>query len=361
MNIHSLPAVVRALVDAGRAAPSADNSQPWLFRWDGRYLDIKYDRQRVHGKTFGPEEHPTLIAMGATGENIVQMASYLNVSVHQLGREEAKDYFRFEVQTLEATPEAMPEDRHPLYQRHTNRWPFASNPIPNNILDGLEGFSQGRCRVLVVNDRAQIRKIAGWVRTASEARFQSPDLHELFAKSLRFTAEEASQGDGLDVRTLPLPPGGRLVLRLMKDWERMRLLNRFRGYKIFAASEASAISNSANLMIIVGPNGWDNSLDAGMLMESTWIYLNSRGIAVQPYYVITDQLQRLSQSRIDSRLRSSIDALASDVEAFLGSTSETIHMLLRIGYPKKQPIRSFRLPSEKITDCTDEPTVRSQA
>lgn len=277
---------------------------------------------------------------------MLQMANYLKARVYQLPREGAKSYFRFEVQDLEATP----DNHHPLYRRHTNRWPYGSKPISSDILDGLESFSQGSCRVLIVNDRAKIKQIARWVHTASEARFQSPDLHELFARSLRFTAEEASQGDGLDVRTLPLPPGGKAFLRLMKDWNRMRLLNRFHCYRIFAASEAGAISNSTNLLIIAGPDGWDNALDAGMLMERTWIYLNSREIAVQPYYVITDQLQRLAQSRIDSRLRSSIDALATDVEAFLGSSHDTVHMLLRTGYARSQPLRSFRLPLERITD-----------
>jgi hypothetical protein len=302
----------------------------------------------VHGRTFGPDEHATLIAIGAAAENIIQMADSLNANVRQASHEDAESYFRFEVQNLEFTPEKP----HPLYQRYTNRWPYKSTPISSDLLDGLERFSQGSCRVIVVRDPAQIRKIADWVRTASEARFQSQDLHELFASSLRFTAEEASQGDGLDVRTLPLPPGGKVFLRIMKNWSRMRLLNRLSFYKFFAATEAKAISDSATLLIIAGPDGRDNALNAGMLLERTWIHLNSQGITVQPYYVVTDQLQRLKSKVLADRLLKYAKRLDREVGEVLASEQTTVHMLLRIGYPDTNPVRSMRLPLEMLTKYT---------
>lgn len=352
MSRASDPALlVRTLMQAGHHAPSADNSQPWRFYWDGERLSVKYDGQRVSGRTFGPEEHATLLAMGAVKENIVQMAHFLDADLEPLKVEIPNDsqaYFQF---TLKSSPKQTKQTReHSLFQRHTNRFPYDSKPIPSEIVESLNGMSQGQCHALIFADREMIKKIARWVRIASEVRFQSRDIHEFLGQSLRFTPEEATEGDGLDVRTLPLPPGGRTFLRFIKDWHRLAFLNRFGLYKILALTEAKPISQAQTLLAIAGPDNSSDALDAGILMERIWINLNSHGIAVHPYYVVTDQLQRLKAGKIPTKLNPGIQAVESESATILNSKNDSIHMLFRIGYPKKQPIRSLRLPSEKIIE-----------
>jgi hypothetical protein len=337
---------IRALIDAGRAAPSADNSQPWRFIWDGRYLRVKYDHQRVANKTFGPHEHATLLAMGALKENILQMAAFLGIDVIQVASGTSEPYFQFEFNLTGNMN--TPTREHPLFQRHTNRFPYRSDPIPSQFLESLTAMSQGQCRALIYSDRGLIKKLGAWVRIASEVRFQSRDVHEFLAHSLRFTAEETSQGDGLDVRTLPLPPGGKAFLRLIKDWDRLAVLNRFGCYKFLSLMEERPVSKATSLICIAGPDGSNGALDAGALMERIWIYLNAEGIGVQPYYVITDQLQRLKAGKISAPLSPFIKTIQSEVKTVLRSESNTLQMLLRIGYPKNTPIRSNRLPMERV-------------
>lgn len=343
-----IPPMIRMLAMAGHSAPSADNSQPWRFCWDGSNLIVKYDTDRVSGKTFGPEEHATLLGMGAVKENILQMAAFLDIDVVQVETNTTDPYFRFEFKLSDR--ENIPTREQPLFQRHTNRFPYGSDAIPNDIIESLIGMSQGQCRALIYSDRGLIKKIARWVRMASEVRFQSRDVHEFLAHSLRFTPEETSQGDGLDVRTLPLPPGGKSFLRWIKDWDRLALLNRFGCYKFLSLMETRPISQAASLIVIAGPDNSKGALDAGALMERIWIYLNAEGIGVHPYYVITDQLQRLKAGRIAATLSPSIQAVASGVAATLRPDSNTLQMLLRIGYPKKIPLRSTRLPIERVVN-----------
>jgi hypothetical protein len=340
------PAIQR-LIDAGHAAPSADNSQPWRFCWDGKYLAVNYDGSRVAGKTFGPKEHATLLAMGALKENVLQMATFLGLEVEQTHSEEEKNYFQFEIK---------PQDRdisrahqHPLFQRHTNRWPYDNKPISDRIIDSINNMSQGECRALVFTERGVIDSISRWVRIASEVRFQTREIHEFLGRSLRFTAEEASRGDGLDVRTLALPPGGKAFLRLIKGWDRLAFLNRFGCYKLLARMEAKPILQATSLVALVGPNDLDNVMNAGMLMERAWIHLNIQGIAAHPYYVITDQLQRLKRGRVPENLNSSIKAMESEIATMLRPKHDTIHILFRIGFPKKNPVRSVRLSTKMPT------------
>ena len=345
------PLLVRTLVEAGHHAPSADNSQPWRFCWDGKHLSVRYDSQRVSGKTFGSEEHATLLAMGAVQENIVQMGNFLGVGLEPVKVVTFSDpqaYFQFKPQPSDK--QTVQTREHPLFERHTNRFPYTSTPMPKEIIESLKGMSQGQCWGLIFTDREEIERVARWIRIASEVRFQSRDIHEFLGRSLRFTTEEASQGDGLDVRTLPLPPGGRAFLRFIRDWDRLAFLNRFGLYKILGLMEGKPVSQATTLLAITGPNGSSNVLDAGALMERMWIYLNSHGIGVHPYYVVTDQLQRLKTGKIPGNLDPAIRGLQSEIATHFNFRNSSIHMLLRIGYPKKQPTRSLRLPLATVAD-----------
>lgn len=55
---------VKFLVTAGLQAPTADNSQPWHFSWDGSCLALSYDADRVSGLTFPSNDPATLLSVG---------------------------------------------------------------------------------------------------------------------------------------------------------------------------------------------------------------------------------------------------------------------------------------------------------
>jgi hypothetical protein len=73
MNLESN--IIEKLISLAHTAPSADNAQPWHFIWDGEYLRIKYDSQRVTGKTFPANSPATLLSMGTVIEIIMGAAS----------------------------------------------------------------------------------------------------------------------------------------------------------------------------------------------------------------------------------------------------------------------------------------------
>jgi len=343
---HSLPPTIESIIEAGRAAPSADNSQPWRFCWDGEFLTVQYDRERVGGKTFGSDDHATLLAIGAVKENMLQLANYLEIEIEEITIDRSTGYFQFRCNSTGR--ENQPTREHPLFQRHTNRWPYRHKPIPCQVIESIVSMCQGECRTLVFTEREMIRKIARWVKIASEARFQSREVHEFLGQSLRFTPKQADQGDGLDIRTLPLPPGGTLFLRFIKDWGKLKLLNRVGCYKFLALMEARPISRSEALIAITGPDRSADILDAGMLLERVWIHLNSAGVAVHPYYVITDQLERLKMGKIPATLVPALGALKSEIMTTLNPRHGTIKMFFRIGYPVIQPILSSRVSHDTL-------------
>jgi hypothetical protein len=193
------------------------------------------------------------------------------------------------------------------------------------------------------------------VKQASEIRFQTREVHEWLASSLRFSQAEISRGDGLDVRTLDLPPGGGLFLRLIANWRRMSIFNRFRAYQLLAEIDSRPIQKAPGIVVIIARRDKADCIDAGRIMVRTWSELNGREIAVHPYYVVSDQLTRLEERSIPAGLEPRAEDIRRELKRLLAlSDDETLHMLLRIGYPTREPVRSRRLPIDAVfTDLTE--------
>jgi len=333
------------LLEAARWAPSADNSQPWRLCWDGKALAVGYDAARVQGATFPPESPATLVAMGAVLENLHQAAEAVSVGLHA-SSSTTDNFFRLEVSAASSRPKDILE--HPLFGRHTNRLPFQADPLPVSLADWLVGQRQGDARLSVVANAQDVRRVARLVGYASELRFQTREVHQLLGRSLRFTPGEVEAADGLDVATLHLPPGGRMMLRFVRDWPRMRALNHLRAYKFLAGIEARSFANASAVLAVLGAGDRQGGLDAGRLIERVWIEMNRRGLAVHPYYVVADQLFRREDRTLPGHLQSSGDTLAEEAGTVFDLRLHKLYMLLRIGYPTRTPVKSRRLPLDRI-------------
>jgi hypothetical protein len=338
---------VQLLAEAGLWAPSADNTQPWQLRWNGQNLAVVYATRSLGGSF--PSDHPaTQIAMGALAENIIQAAAGLGIPVtaHHSTEPEGR-YFEFDVDSASVLGRVAVHDL-PLVGRHTNRLPYASRPVPQALLERFGRMDQTAARAIILAHRDRVLKIAELARLASEVRFQSRENHEWFHASLRFGEAQVSEGFGLDVTTLGLPPGGSLMLKMLRDWRRMSLANRAKAYAFFARIEAAPLGSAPAVIAIVGPSGLAATLDAGRLMQRVWIELNATGLAVQPFYVVAEQLHRLETNRVLPGFEDRIRHVHNETETLLELENETLHMLLRVGWPTRSPVRSRRLPLESI-------------
>lgn len=350
MSTSAFPDWVTFLVQAGQCAPSADNSQPWRFLWDGRVLSVAMDDER--GKAgLGPMHPANQMAMGAVIENLVQAMAALGMPADSLQINLKPDQGPL-VQISWKSPAVTPVDvsRLALEQRHTNRGRFKTTPLEPEILADLSAMTEGSTRILIIADPEGRKQLTTLVRAASEVRFQTEDLHRWLAQSLRFTQDEIERGDGLDVATLMLPPGGLPLLQLSLDWRRMVFMNRLGAFKVFAALEAAMLNHCGALVAVVGPPRAEGvEVAAGRLMERLWIDLNARGLAVHPYYVLSDQLYRLRAGLVAAPFQAQVAAITAHTAELLQSKDETIFMLLRVGIPKiADPVRSRRLPVESL-------------
>jgi hypothetical protein len=335
---------MRDLARAAVAAPSADNSQPWRFHITGARLSVRAPAQ---AHFFGPADHPTLLSVGAVAENLaLSVAAPGGGGRLEMGDLSRGDpYFDFELDQSDA-PVVIPQQ---LLDRHTNRHPFTSKPLPAELVAQIEAVAEGSARVLVLSAPDKLRAFTRISTTCCRCRFRNPELHRWLMDSLRHTPEEVAKGDGLDIRTLHLPPGGAAFMRFIKDWRRMEVLNRLGAYRLMAQAEADVLQKSAALILIVGADGLRPAFDAGRLMERIWITLNANGWGVQPAYVVPDQANRLRDGSLPKECRAEVAGALEALQGLLElPPGERLHMVLRTGWPTKVPARSRRLALDLV-------------
>jgi len=200
------------LIRCGHAAPSADNSQPWHFFWDGSKVLLDYDTQRALGTTFGPHDPATLLTMGGVLENMLQGASENRwpVSVTLFPRSKNVRYAAIEPLDVAAEP-ARTESS--LFQRHTNRFPYRKEGIESRIMRELHDLGEGGAHLKIFEEKEQINDLSRLVESASQIRFQTREVHEWLGKSLRFSPEEIRNHPRLETDAVielvwRLPPAG---------------------------------------------------------------------------------------------------------------------------------------------------------
>lgn len=327
-------------------APFPDNSQTYRLVWDGTTLGIDHVARHAATNVFSAYSHGSLLSIGALAENIDQALAHNGVSgtwQWESAQDAGPRYGAVTPGPLPATFQAPPA----VVGRHTNRLPYRSDVLPPDLLARIDGAQLGGNRVTVLTAPAQKKVLVGLIKASSEARFCNHALHRWLFGSLRDTPEEVARGDGLDLAALGLPPGGKSMLKFMANWERLEKLNRLGAYKLLAASETGLVSKAPALVCLTGPSDHASVIAAGRLLTRTWTDLNAAGLAVHPYYVVTDQLNRLHDGTLADGFAERIGDVERTVAQLLAlGAGQQLHMILRVGFPKGTPVRSRRLPPD---------------
>lgn len=346
-----LPKWVELLVNAGHSAPSADNSQPWRFFFDGKNLNLLFDHIRC-AKGLGRHHPAVQMAFGTAIENMCQAGIAVGMDMDTWD-------FRYLTDTedpLLVVPAPITDltdaqsAELKIFNRHTNRNKFSKKPVPAKVVTETLSLTESDCYTMIHTNRNSVRKMASFVRQASEIRFQTEDALRWLGENLRFSAQEVDRGDGLDIETLALPPGGRLLLKFIADWRRMQALNRLHAYKFLAFVEGMQFGQCSGVVTIVGPDDNDPArwINAGRLMERVWLLLNRKGLSVHPYFVLPDLFYRLKSNGVPEHLREKAISISASAREFLGLKNQTLFMIMRIGTDKYPPVRSKRLPLEAV-------------
>lgn len=337
------------IIQAALAAPSADNSQPWKLNFDGDYLNVMA-RRGDEEPFFALDSHANLLSLAALEENISQIIGSQD-RVFEWVNDVKKSGIYFSG--------SVPKNRliasldHALFARMTNRFPFRREVCPQTLIDKVETFRNGDASVRCFFKPVDFARLINITHTSSQVRFDNYAVFKWFLDSLRF-GNEALLGDGLDVLTLPLDPGAKSFLKLLRRWDCIDFLNKLGLYRLLARAEATALKNASAVLCIVGRRDQNGIIEAGRLMQRLWISLTQEGWSVQPFYVVADQENRLNdgqlprQSYWQPRLATALDDLYDMLQ--IPKLEMRLHMMLRIGRPTIVPPRSKRLNPSLLVD-----------
>lgn len=388
------PAIsLRRLVEAAILAPTPDNNQPWLFAVRGKTLAVYLDPAR----TLPSDVHSMfdLVGIGAAIENAVIAARHVGLKA---------EVSLAEVERARALPDALPapysppQDKpggslaqgssgtpaqpdplrprpvavlkflagarpDPLYPflatRCTNRKLYSAIPIPQEVLGriGAAAASFAEVQLHWMTDRPQIGRLAALVAVGDRFRLQYPPFHNEIYRQVRFTAEQAERTrDGLDLRTLALPPGTGLVLRFLRPWSRMQWIHRLRLTALLTLPSMLSVRRSGALGAISVPApAAAHYVSAGRALERLWLAATAEGLSLQPlgslpiFLAQWEQLAGRNLSASHQRLALQLSHKLRQSIAGLGG--RTLVMLFRTGYAPSPHFRSLRRPPEEV--CRD--------
>ncbi len=345
------------LIEAGIMAPSADNMQPWKFRFDENSLELSLDREQL-GHFFDPADVATEVGCGALIENIDQYAQHLGLAL-SIERNPAGD--KSIVAKLRFSPlkeVSQPDLANEVFTRCTDRGLYdrkrVVKDIDRKVLDASLKSSPD-FTLTFYDDPLKRKAIIRTVYQADTIRFSHEAIHHDFYNVLRFGESAESTRDGLAQSTLGVEFFFIPVLKFLRSWRLTRLLNKVVGLHHMMALRGVWLPMiySSSLVSIVhqGPADY---LEFGRAMEKFWLQATRCGLSVQPLGAFPLFLARLqtvngegfSASQI-SRLRQLEQGFAECTPAYQSAEGQLV-MLFRIGYAKRSPSRSLRRSVESF-------------
>ncbi|HJP99400.1 MAG TPA: hypothetical protein VJ862_12630 [Rhodanobacteraceae bacterium] len=341
------------ILRAGIAAPSADNSQPWRFAWNGDDLDLRIDADRS-GRVSDTRYVLSDLAAGACLENMIIRARSLGY---------AED------------PQIFPRDDDQLWIARV-RWRRDSGSGQTEPLAGAieqrhtdRGFPWRGPITIEAEARlgAQAERIPGqrlwWARTPRERkvalrlirqaealRFRSPTLHAELFSSIRFDVGwHAVSGEGLAPAALAVEPPMRPVFLAMRHPAVMTTFNRLGAASILGWRSAGLpIRLSPGLCLVVIPStARTDVLAGGRALQRVWLQATAEGLSVQPY--AAPGVLSLGFVPVEPAFQQPLSRMASSLRELCAQGHGLV--FLRLGHAKSVPRgRSGRRPLASFGD-----------
>lgn len=348
--------VVDAMVRAAIAAPSPDNNQPWLFRVLQDRLQVSLDPARSL-----PSDVKSMFDMtsiGAAVENAVISASELGFAARVDWREDRHD-----------GPPTVEIKVHPggardsladaIYTRCTNRKMYASLPLENHLIEQLTAACEPFPEVQVdwLSSKEEKNRFGRLIACTDALRFQHQPFHDELFRQLRFTPQEAeSTADGLDLRTLELPPGLSLALPLLRSWTVMRTLISLKMLPLLTMPSVISVRNSGAIAVISVPQSLVDLpndpvkifFTGGRAIERLWLAGAAAGLSMHPLGSISIFLL---QNDPKPQFRPTITRTRQAVQELIPSLrGRTIQLAFRVGHSKPPTMRSIRRPMKDVIE-----------
>lgn len=331
---------IRALAEAGAAAPTGGNTQPWRLRATGKCLELSLDEERS-GAFIDVDRTSSLLGLGSFVENVAVAARArgLEPTVELLGLTEIDEPV---VRILFEKRDAVDgSSAFSVQARATNRRPWNGETIDSESIGRVaaETEADGAHRLVTVSGDAR-SSVADALAEADVVRTFNRTYMDEMLSEFRWTTEETeTTRDGLDVATLELSDGDRTGLGLMrKRW----FVSLFVSRKRIRAMNRTALLDSSHLAAVVMPRDArpGQLVAAGRAVQRTWLAATAAGLAIQPWCTIpffSLRAERYPDSLPERDARAIEEIMDSLRDAWRVGDEERVIFTFRMSIPDGPP------------------------
>lgn len=337
-----------SILQAAIYAPSADNSQPWQYRWQSQRLTITQDAAlcgHATDRTFVLSD----IALGAVLENITLQAAHLGIKADvelclKTQNEIAQAHISFSSLQTPTETETVLAQQIPL--RCTDRrFPF-KGPVDERSLEQLESvLTDGQVRLHVFQQRKDISRLAKVIKNAEMIRFKSEVLHQELFQTVVFDDDHPPQG--MTPAMLAIEPPAKPFFRFISRWKNMQRCNAIGAANLIAMRSVSIPLRFSPLLLAITIKSTDRAsiIAAGRQIQRVWLQATALGLSVQLYAapgILTIAMPRLSEA-----LLKDLDDVAVQLKMQFGESEHPL-MFLRVGFADGYPVRSLRRQANEL-------------
>jgi hypothetical protein len=340
---------------AASRAPSPDNNQPWAFRAADDRIETFHCRERAVPSDV--EDLFAGIAMGAAIENIALEASQhaLRCDVDYPAHPFTRDGALEPIATLRLAPPGGPDQLAGfIEERTTNRRRYQTTSLAKSEAEALSNaINDPNCRIDWLTSRTDLRSLAGLVSTADRIRFEYQPFHDELHRMLRFGRSDLPAVDGLEAASLEIPRPAWPLLRWLRPWRRMSLLNRLGASRLFAATSTLQIRCSGAVGLLrTERKDAIGAIQAGRALQRIWLAATEQRLAFHPLGALPLFLRRLEvcgeSAFLPHHARRLVLARDGFLELFPEAREGLPVILFRIGHCGPPSARSGRFPLERI-------------
>jgi len=209
---------IEQAADQGRLAPSVHNTQPWVFALFPDRLELRADSSRQL-MVLDPDGRELVQSVGAALFNVrASLAgSRIAVAVDRLPDPADADLLAV-VRPAPGTPDPhLARLDRAILRRHTNRRPFGTETLPDDVVDRLVDVLGAEGAHLVPLRTPGQRALLAQV-TQQADRLQNADP-EYRTELERWTSRAPAQGDGIPASSVPRTSGPRTDAVPVRDFD----------------------------------------------------------------------------------------------------------------------------------------------
>lgn len=326
-----------AIEDAIRWAPSADNSQPWVYRWRDDALDLSINLSHAGGISDARFLLSDL-ALGAATEAAVLSGYERGYAsrVQWLPKPASCSKWVSTIAFEQAT-HVQEQNRRlasVLRSRCTCRVGALRGPITADAWNSLDLSIRPLEVDLIQLNGADRRHAIKALGLAETMRFADQRYHAELMSSIRFDKGLQDQvTEGIAPGSLGLHRAEWPLFKLVRHWRFVRGLNVLGGARLLALRSAviPAIRAPGFCLLTVPNRDRISILSGGRGLLRMWLAATLQGLAVQPYAAPTVfSMAFAPQADIALRQRERLIRLIDDL---MPGQNHALLMMLRLGYP----------------------------